>query len=1005
MRGGFNVPRWAYVSVVAFIFIAYEVRTSAVQSWVWSHYARQMTYTLGQGPSADIVFPKSGPFDLRRGYAQLPAFRQRLESAGFEITEQARFSPAMKKLAALGIPPPYREPAPVGLGILSSDGTVFYDASRSAQVYRDYGEIPPLLIQALLLMENRELADQEDARKNPVLEWDRLTRAGLTYFGRGIGLPIRLEGGSTLATQLEKFRHSPNGRTTSGMEKLRQMVRASLKAYGNGTDTRSKRQEIILDYINGFPLSAAPGFGEVHGLGEGLAAWFGLSLDEVSKEISASGSSPAKAGALKHALSLLAAIPAPSHYLIGDRASLEQRTNQYTRLLAEAGVLDRPLAAAVIHEPVVFSSFPPTGGKSPSARRKTINALRTQLTGLLGVPGFYELDRLHLDVRSGIDLDLENRVTRVFGDLKNPEFLHDQGLVQDRLLANGNPEEVVYSLLLFERTPEGNVIRVQTDSLDRYFDLNDGMKMELGSTAKLRTLAHYLEVIGLLHREYSALDPDRLRLLAAAAPDPLSRWTAARMSRSSGLDLSTLLEEALDRTYHASPYETFFTGGGIHRFENFDARENGLSLSVREATRRSTNLVFVRLMKDLVGYHEERLPYDSASVMGDPRSEVRQRLLEEIAEEEGRIFLRRAYGRIGGLMGDAIVSKLLGRKAGSQRKLAVLFYAWGIGEGREEHGALLSWLRRFVEADAADAAKLARAYNNPDLDLPDYAYLAGTHPLDLWAAGQLFTRPGARWEEILGRSGPARRKSSEWLFHPRNRRAQDLRLRIRIEADAFERMASHWQRLGFPFESLVPSLATALGASSDRPSALAALMGILVNDGVRREDIRVSELTLAQGTPYQSRFARRPLPGSRVMEPEVARALRAVLADVVEQGTGRRVAGAFERPDGARMTVGGKTGSGDNRIETFDRAGNVIASRVASRTACFVFYIEDRYYGVVTAIVEGKAAADYGFTSALPVAILKLLAPGINGKLHEPLTRPAALSQAGEPALLQGPAG
>lgn len=41
----------------------------------------------------------------------------------------------------------------------------------------------------------------------------------------------------------------------------------------------------------------------------------------------------------------------------------------------------------------------------------------------------------------------------------------------------------------------------------------------------------------------------------------------------------------------------------------------------------------------------------------------------------------------------------------------------------------------------------------------------------------------------------------------------------------------------------------------------------------------------------------------------------------------------------------------------------------------FAFYIGDRFYGVVTAFVPGAKAANYDFTSALPVQILKELQP------------------------------
>ena len=82
-------------------------------------------------------------------------------------------------------------------------------------------------------------------------------------------------------------------------------------------------------------------------------------------------------------------------------------------------------------------------------------------------------------------------------------------------------------------------------------------------------------------------------------------------------------------------------------------------------------------------------------------------------------------------------------------------------------------------------------------------------------------------------------------------------------------------------------------------------------------------------------------------------------------------------PEVNKGQLGGKTGSGDNRFETFNRAGDVLTSRATNRTATFLFYIGDRYYGVITAFVQGREAADYRFTSALPVTILKLLAPTI----------------------------
>ncbi len=56
---------------------------------------------------------------------------------------------------------------------------------------------------------------------------------------------------------------------------------------------------------------------------------------------------------------------------------------------------------------------------------------------------------------------------------------------------------------MFERTAKGNMVRVQTDTTQLPFDINEGSKLELGSTAKLRTLATYLEIIAELHADLS----------------------------------------------------------------------------------------------------------------------------------------------------------------------------------------------------------------------------------------------------------------------------------------------------------------------------------------------------------------------------------------------------------------------------------------------------------------------------------------------------------------------
>jgi membrane peptidoglycan carboxypeptidase len=155
-------------------------------------------------------------------------------------------------------------------------------------------------------------------------------------------------------------------------------------------------------------------------------------------------------------------------------------------------------------------------------------------------------------------------------------------------------------------------------------------------------------------------------------------------------------------------------------------------------------------------------------------------------------------------------------------------------------------------------------------------------------------------------------------------------------------------------------------------------MGIIVNGGVRLPTSRIEELHFAANTPYETVVRRSGQQPERVMKPEVAAALKKAVTDVVEAGTARRVKGAFKLADNTEITVGGKTGTGDNRVEVFGSGGHLVRSKAVSRTATFVFFIGDRWFGAITAYVPGQTAQNYGFTSALPVQILKNLAPELN---------------------------
>ena len=976
-----HVPKWMRVSLLVVLCLAlaaYEMQTSALQSRLFSWWAGRLTYALEPGPSPRIAFPEAGPFDQRFGYTRIPEFTRRLQEHGYRVSAQVQFSEAAERLAAWGFPPPYQEPAVAGLVIRDQTGAPLYDSTLGHGVFRDVAEVPPLLVDTVLFVENRRL-HAPDPRQNPVIDWARLGKAAALYVGRKFGLPLPLEGASTLATQLEKFQHSRGGHTASALEKLRQMASASLNVYRDGADTHPERREILLRYLNEVPLAAVPGWGEVNGIADGLVAWFGDRPAEVFSALASPTLTPEKVRAYKHVLAVLCAVRAPSTYLVRNHAALETRITLYTELLRKAGVIDPDLASRLRSTPITFLREK----VSPPARfvlqPKGIGHVRVRLGQLLGEPNMYDLDRLHLEAGSTLDLGLQQAVGQLFDRVRDRDFLARHGLLGEHLLGAGDPRDVLYSFLLLERTPQGNLVRVHTDTLAKPFDINDGMKMELGSTAKLRTLAHYLELMAGLHAELSGLEADALAGRARSAHDPLTRWAADTLRRQGGLTLEAFLRQSLGRSYSASPREVFFTGGGVQVYANFEPDENGRAYSVQDGLIHSVNLVYIRLMRDIVQFHQARLPYDAQAVLSGADDPTRRRLLEEIAATESREALTRAYREYRGLSPWEMEAHLLGSHVKDPRHQAMLFFAWHHGAGEELLG---QWLdARVGPVPPAELARLTKAYGNPRLGLPDFAFLLDRPPLDVWSAGELLKAPKISLEDLRTRCDEACRAASAWLFRTRNRHAQDVRLRIRIEEDAFARMTPSWRRLGFPFDRLVPSLATAIGSSSDRPDALAELMGIILNDGVRLPTIEVRELHFASGTPYETVLERASESGQQVMPAVVARALRPGLLGVVREGTAQRAAGAFVDAAGTITELGGKTGSGDNQQKTFHRGGGVISSRTVSRTAAFAFYIGDRYFGVITASVTGKKAGKYDFTSSLPVALLGLLAPAVEDRL------------------------
>lgn len=967
------------------ILAAAEMRTSHLQSFLFSAIAAKISFSVQPGFNDELRHPRSGPFDIRLGYSKIGDFVQRLEANGYEVLAQTRASETFNRLMDLGLYPIYDRKPQAGITILDRDGRELFATRWPERIYPSFEAIPPVVVNSLLYIENREILDQRYPFKNPAIEWDRLAYAGLTLGLNKLGLASEIAGGSTLATQLEKIHHSPDGVTGSVAEKGRQMLSASLRAYRDGRDTAQARRRIVRDYLNSIPLTAAPRYGEVHGLGDGLAIWFGADFEEVNrllwKASNGGFENPEElaraARAYRQVLSLLLAVKKPSEYLLADRAALERRVEMYLDILAREGVVPARLAAEARRTRVEFRDRFDFANPIPFSQRKGTNLVRVELMEQLGLRSLYDLDRLDLKVATSLDGDIQREVAAFLARLKDPEFATAAGLRGPRLLgAEEDPSRVIYSVTLYERTPEANVLRVHADNYDQPLDINAQTKLELGSTAKLRTLVHYLQVVAELHERFSAMSREELASLELAREDRLSQWAREYLLAAEDKSLEAMLEAAMNRRYSASPGETFFTGGGAHRFSNFDAADNGRILTVREAFHRSVNLVFIRLMRDLVYYHLMRLPEVTPAVLDDPAHPARKEILAQFADWEGSIFLTGFYRKYEGLKGDEALEKLVaGLRSKTPRRLAVIYRSVRPDVGVNGFAAFL--IGNLLEPNLKDSLieSLYEAYSPEKFSLADRAYLAGVHPLELWLLEYKMHHPDAPLKEVLAASRQVRQDSYAWLFRARAKRAQDRAIRIMLEREAFKEVHKVWKRTGFPFPRLVPSYATSIGSSGDTPAALAELIGIIVNDGVRRPTIRIRQLQFAENTPFETILAPKLEAREQVLPPAVARQVRQELIGVVETGTARRAWRSIVLSGGEVVPVGGKTGTGDNRYEAYARSGSLISSRVVNRTATFVFVIGDRFFGTVTAFVPGEAAASYRFTSSLPVQVFKDLGP------------------------------
>ena len=396
-----------------------EVNSSWLEAQLLPAVTRRTTYSVGRGPSHALEHPARGPYDQRLGLSELSHFISRLEAHGFRVDAQARDSETSIALTRLGLFPIYDEKNQAGLVIEDRNGKAVYGRHIRTRSIPTSSLSPRWIVNTLLYIENRQILDSDHPYRNPAIQWGRFSRAAARYgHSHSVDHNIAVIGGSTLATQLEKTRHSPMGRTGSVADKFRQMVSASFRAYRNGPATYAARQEIICDYINSIPLAATRGQGEVTGLADGLTGlvWSRFQKREPAAcrrraSLNAEQLGGARPGISRGVVS--AAGSAPAH-----RANLSTTKTFWNR------------KSIVIfgHSPRT-ASFPsgcamprctrrdPCGPRPPrkcrkaSSANKGPNAVRTALLTMLEIDNTYALDRLDLTVRTTLDSGTQKSVS------------------------------------------------------------------------------------------------------------------------------------------------------------------------------------------------------------------------------------------------------------------------------------------------------------------------------------------------------------------------------------------------------------------------------------------------------------------------------------------------------------------------------------------------------------------------------------------------------------------
>ena len=369
-----------------------------------------------------------------------------------------------------------------------------------------------------------------------------------------------------------------------------------------------------------------------------------------------------------------------------------------------------------------------------------MTSARASLLSALGISDLYQLDQFDLQATSTLDNGVQQAVAERLAQASTRDGAQKAGLYGFEMLApKDDPSHLTYSFTLYEHHNGANLLRVQTDSVNEPFDVNRGGRINLGSTAKLRTLITYLQIVSDLHARYANLSNAEL---ARVKPDPidgLSRWALDYLSHTRDRSLQAMLDAAVERKYSAA--RTCSTRAAARRCSPTSKSDNGRILTLHKAFEHSVNLVFVRLMRDIVHYETLQAAGPSSSWLGDP--EQRRHYLQQFVDGESQVYVKRYYTRYAGKAPDDALALMLTDVRKSPPKIATVLRSVAPNESLAWFDAQMRVQLKGTPAATLSDDDLARLYAKYAIDrfnLNDRGYIASVHPLALWTLNCARTR-------------------------------------------------------------------------------------------------------------------------------------------------------------------------------------------------------------------------------------------------------------------------